>query len=60
MQIAFKCYDIDGDEQISQREVEAVLRNIPSIRDEEQERLMDIGRRRPLRDEIKEKEIDAG
>ena len=35
MLIAFKCYDIDGDEQISHREVEAVLRNIPSISDEE-------------------------
>lgn len=30
MLIAFRCYDIDGDESISEKEVEIVLKNIPS------------------------------
>lgn len=59
MLIAFKCYDVDGDEQISQREVQAVLRNIPSVKDEEYERCMDLGNRRSFQKELKEKETDA-
>ena len=29
MLIAFKCYDIDGDEEITEDEVKIILRNIP-------------------------------
>ena len=30
MQIAFKCYDMDGDEQIEFSEIKIILKNIPS------------------------------
>lgn len=30
MMIAFKCYDMDGDEQIEFSEIKIILKNIPS------------------------------
>lgn len=43
MLIAFKCYDVDGDERISQKETEIVLRNIPSISDQ-REQVFGVGK----------------
>ena len=58
MLIAFQCYDVDGDQQISSEEVKAVLRNIPSLSEEKHGRGMTIGRGWTMKEQLQEMNHD--